>query len=699
MERLKHIRNIGISAHIDSGKTTLSERVLFYTGKIHAIHEVRGKDGVGAKMDSMDLEREKGITIQSAATYCEWKGFEINLIDTPGHVDFTIEVERSLRVLDGAVLVLCSVAGVQSQSMTVTRQMNRYNVPRLAFINKMDRTGADYKRVTKQLHEKLNLNAHVIVMPMGAGDTLNGVIDIVTMEAVTFEGANGETIVRKPIPAAFQDEADELRENLMEALGDIDDHIAELFLDGEEIPLEMIKAAIRKGTTGLTFVPVICGSAYRNQGVQVLLDCVTDYLPSPYEVTNHAFDLDNHDADVTLNNDPNKPLVMLAFKLEDGRYGQLTYVRVYQGVLKKGEFIINARDRKRVKVGRLVRMHSNEMHDIEEAKAGDIVALFGVDCASGDTFTDGGVNWSMTNIHVPNTVIDLSVAPKKKGEETKFSRALNRFTKEDPTFRVRHDEESGDTIISGMGELHLDVYIERIRREFGCEVVVGEPQVAYREAITTAIECDYTHKKQTGGAGQFARIQARMIPITEEDGPDYEFVNQVVGGTIPKEYIPSCDKGFQDQLQEGLLLGKPVIGVKMEVFDGKHHPVDSSDMAFKVCAQTLIREFYHKAHPVVLEPVMKVEVSVPNEFQGSAVGLLNQRRGIIFGTQAEGEWTTVEAHVPLTTMFGFSTELRSATQGKGEFSMEFFKYAQAPKPVQEELIKQAREKKQQGKAA
>lgn len=687
------VRNIGISAHIDSGKTTLSERILYYAGRIHAIHEVRGKDGVGAKMDSMDLEREKGITIQSAATYLKWGQYHINLIDTPGHVDFTIEVERALRVLDGAVLVLCAVSGVQSQSMTVTRQMNRYKVPRLAFINKMDRAGANPYKVVDQLREKLRLNAQFVTLPIGAEDKHEGVIDLLEMKAIYFLGDSGDDIEKKDIPAEHQELARTYREKLVEATAEVDDAIADKFLSAKEVTTEELSAAIRRATLALKFVPVFCGSAFKNKGVQTLLDGIGHFLPDPTQVENVALDRDNNEAPVILLSEPDKPLVALGFKLEEGRYGQLTYMRVYQGTVRKGDFIFNAKDGKKTKVPRLVRMHASEMNDIEEASAGDIVALFGIDCASGDTFGDGKANYTMTSMHVPDTVIDLSITPKERSMAANFSKALNRFSKEDPTFRVRLDEESAQTIISGMGELHLQIYVERIKREYQTEVIVGEPQVAYREAITAAVDCEYQHKKQTGGAGQYAKILAKMDPIALEEGINYEFVNKVVGGSIPREYITSCDKGFQEQVKSGLLIGQPIMGIRMTVIDGDFHPVDSSDMAFKICAMTLIRENYAKAKPVVLEPIMKLEVSVPDEFQGAAVGIVNQRRGMILSTGSDNAYTTIVSESPLAAMFGFSTDLRSCTQGKGEFSMEFLKYAQAPRLVQDELIKKYQQKR------
>lgn len=690
---LDNVRNIGISAHIDSGKTTLTERILFYTGKIHAIHDVRGKDGVGAKMDSMELERERGITIQSAATNVYWNDTQINIIDTPGHVDFTIEVERSLRVLDGAILVLCGVAGVQSQSITVDRQMRRYNVPRVAFINKLDRSGANPFRVTQQLREKLSHNAVMLQIPIGVEDAHEGVIDLVKMKAFTFHGDNGEDIREAAIPADMVDQANEYREKLVDAATLFDDELAEKFLEGAEIPEAMLKKAIRKGCLKMEMTPVFCGSAYKNRGVQLLLDGVTDYLPNPTEVKNTGLDLDKAEAPVEVVSDPSKPLVAYAFKLDDGRYGQLTYMRIYQGTMKKGEFIINTSDQKKVKVPRIVKMHSNEMEDIEQAYGGDIVALFGVDCATGDTFTDGSVNYAMTSMHVPNAVISLAVAPKDKAGANNFSKALQKFRKEDPTFRVHRDEESSETIISGMGELHLEVYVERMKREFGCEVITGKPQVAYRETIGREADYDYTHKKQTGGSGQFAKVVGKIRPFTPTGDETYKFNNNVVGGRIPREFIPACDKGFSEQLAKGPLIGFPIVNVEVDLDDGAYHDVDSSEMAFRICAMAAMRQAYEKAQPTALEPIMKVEVSAPEEFQGSVMGQINQRRGMIQGTNTQDAFVVITAEVPLSEMFGYSTDLRSATQGKGEFTMEFAKYMPVPRNIQEELAKKYQEQR------
>lgn len=693
---LENVRNFGISAHIDSGKTTLSERILFYTGRIHAIHEVRGKDGVGATMDSMDLEREKGITIQSAATYGQWKDITFNLIDTPGHVDFTVEVERSLRVLDGAILVLCGVAGVQSQSITVDRQMKRYSVPRLAFVNKLDRSGANPFRVMEGLREKLRLNAVMAQIPIGLEEKHAGVVDLVKMRAFYNEGDNGENVVEKDIPADLLDQAKEYHTELVAKLADVDEGIAEKFLMEEEPTPEEIAAAIRKATIALKFVPVFCGSAFKNRGVQKLLDGISDYLPNPKEKENTGLDLDKGEEKVVMATDPTKPLVAYAFKLDDGRYGQLTYMRIYQGTMKKGDFIINTTNQKKVKIPRMVRMHSNEMVDIDHASAGDIVALFGVDCASGDTFTDGSTNVAMSSMFIPEAVISLAVAPKSKDGAASFSKALQKFRKEDPTFRVKRDEESNETIIEGMGELHLEIYIERMKREFNCEVIAGKPQVAYRETISRLTEFDYTHKKQTGGSGQYAKVVGTIEPLQVEEGKDpkaYEFEDEVVGGRIPKEFIPAVDEGFKEQMVKGPLIGFPIVGMKVTLKDGAYHDVDSSYLAFKIASMAALREIYMQAGPIALEPIMKLETVAPEEYQGSVMGGINQRRGIIQGTQTLEGSVTVSAEVPLTEMFGYSTDLRSSTQGKGEFTMEFARYAAVPRAIQDELHKKYLEKR------
>ena len=680
---LSRIRNIGISAHIDSGKTTLTERILFYTQRIRAIHDVKGKDGVGAKMDSMDLERERGITIQSAATYVSWMDHHINIIDTPGHVDFTIEVERSLRVLDGAILVLCSVAGVQSQSITVDRQMRRYNVPRIAFINKVDRSGANPYRVATELRDKLKLNAVLLQLPIGLEAEFQGVVDLVMMKALYFDGDNGEKVREADIPENMRQAAQEKRQELIDAASMFSDELLEAALEDRATP-EMIWSAVRAGTIQLELCPVLVGSAYKNKGVQPVLDAVVRYLPRPDEVRNTGLDLEDDEREFPVEPDPAKPLIALAFKLDEGRFGQLTYVRVYQGTLKKGDTIYNPRNHREVRVGRLVRMHADEMEDIDAAPAGDIIALFGIDCASGDSFTTDRRRVAMSSMHVPDPVIHLSIKPKDRKTEANVAKALQRFAKEDPTFRSRIDEESGETIISGMGELHLDVYVERMKREYNAEVETGAPQVAYREAISQRAEFNYTHKKQTGGSGQYGRVAGYVEPF---DTGDFEFVNEITGGVIASEYIPSVEKGFRACLKKGRLIGFPVTGLRVVLDDGAMHVVDSSDNAFQAAGRGAFREVYFKARPQILEPIMRVSVEGPGEFQGAFVKTVMQRRGMIIGT-TEGEgFVRVDADVPLSEMFGYSTDLRSATQGKAEYSMEFSRYAPVPGEISEQLIK------------
>jgi elongation factor G len=686
---IQKVRNIGISAHIDSGKTTLTERILFYTNRIHTIHDVKGKDGVGATMDSMELEKERGITIASAATYCEWRGHEINIIDTPGHVDFTIEVERSLRVLDGAILVLCAVGGVQSQSITVDQQMKRYKVPCIAFVNKCDRSGANPARVIHQLRQKLGHNAVAMQLPIGLEADLEGVVDLVEMKALYFDGPNGETVRTEEIPAHLREPAREARETLVDAASMFSDDLMEAALEDAVTPA-LLSAAVRKGVQTREITPVFMGSAYKNKAVQPLLDAVNRYLPCPMDVQNEALNTEKDETSVTLSNNPNDPVVALAFKLEDGQYGQLTYIRVYQGTLAKGASVVNARSGKKLKIGRLVRMHANQMEDIETIPAGYIGALFGVDCASGDTFSAPGLNLSMTSMFVPNPVISLAIVPKDNKSQINMSKALNRFSKEDPTFRAFVDEETNETIIEGMGELHLDVYVERMRREYKAEVSTGQPRVAYRETITRRADFNYTHKKQTGGSGQYGRVAGYMEPCAEED---FVFENMVTGGAIPTQFIPACEKGFRGCLAKGPKMEFPVTGVKVVINDGASHSVDSSEMAFQAAARGAFREAYAKAQPVILEPIMKVVVESPTEFQGSVMGSLNQRRGMIVGAQDEGPMCVIEAQVPLSEMFGYSTVLRSSTQGKAQFTMEFSTYRQVPQSITEELVKKASENK------
>jgi elongation factor G len=705
---LSKVRNIGISAHIDSGKTTLTERILYYTARIHAIHEVKGKDGVGAKMDSMELERERGITIQSAATFCQWPPSEkargvmsvpgsavksahwINIIDTPGHVDFTIEVERSLRVLDGAIMVLCGVAGVQSQSYTVDRQMRRYKVPRIAFVNKLDRTGANPFRVRDQLRDKLKLHPVLIQMPIGLEDKLEGVVDLIEMQAFKFYGDNGETIERGPIPPELAEQAEKLRHEMLDQLSLVSDELTEAILEDKVTP-ELIRKSLRDATIKLKATPVMLGSALGNKGVQLLLDGVCHYLPEPREVENVALDLDKNEEPVVLESNPAKPLVMLAFKLEDGRYGQLTYVRIYQGQIRKDDFIVNSRNGKKVKVGRLVRMHSDDKEDITDTGAGDICAMFGIDCNSGDTFTDGSVNYAMTSMFVPKPVISVAVKPKDSGAEMNMSKALNRFTREDPTFQCWVDPESNETIIAGMGELHLEVYIERMKREYKAEVVTSPPVVAYRETITRKTEFLYTHKKQTGGSGQYGKVGGYAEPF---DG-DFEFLDEIKGGSIPREFIPSCEKGFKSMLAKSPRIAVPVVGLRVVINDGQSHAVDSSDIAFQEAARGAFRDFFPRANPKILEPIMKLSIEGPSEFSGNMLSLVMQRRGIVIGSTEEEGMARVDSEVPLAEMFGFSTPLRSATQGKAEFTMEFSRYAEVPSNISEELLAKAAKAKQE----
>lgn len=686
-EDITKLRNIGISAHIDSGKTTLTERILFYTGKIDEIHEVKGKDGVGATMDSMELEREKGITIQSAATFCEWGDHRINIIDTPGHVDFTIEVERALRVLDGAVLVLCGVSGVQSQSITVDRQMKRYKVPRLAFINKLDRQGANPTRIVKDLRTKLKLNAAAVQVAIGLEDAFRGVVDVIDRKAYAFEGPKGETVTEIPVPEEYKAATESTRAEMIERLAEVDEEIGDCFLNEKEPTPAQLHAAVRRQVIALQFVPVFLGSAYKNKGVQKLLDAVCKYLPNPSEKTAVAMDRDNGEAEVTLTTDAKAPLVALAFKLEESRFGQLTYMRLYQGTMRKGDFFVNVDKKERVKIPRLVRMHANNMEDIEAAGAGEILATFGVECATGHTFTDGKVNYGMSSMYVPEPVISYAIKPTDKNKLTNFSKALNRFTKEDPTFRTHVDPESQETIISGMGELHLEIYVERMKREYGVEVKVGEPRVNYRETITSKATFNYLHKKQSGGSGQFARVIGHMEPLEDSSAGSFEFVNGVVGNNIPPEFIPAVEKGFREAVEKGPQIGHPVQGIRVTLTDGQTHVVDSSEMAFRLAANGAFRDAFTAAKPNILEPMMKVEVSVPHEFQGVGIALLNKRKGQMTGSEAHDMVVVIEADVPLSQMFGFSTDLRSATQGKGEFSMEYKSHEYVPGDVRRELVK------------
>jgi len=682
---LSKFRNIGISAHIDSGKTTLSERILFYSGRIHKIEEVRG-GGAGATMDHMELEKERGITITSAATSVEWDGHVVNLIDTPGHVDFTVEVERSLRVLDGAILVLCSVGGVQSQSMTVDRQMKRYHVPRLAFINKMDRTGANPERVVKQIKEKLDDDPILMQWPIGKEDNFKGVIDLVKMKAYYFDGEQGDQVREEEIPAELADEAEEARHQMLESLSMYSDELMELLLSEEEIPEELIYDVVRRSCQGQDMTPVYLGSAYKNKGVQLLLDAVVRYLPSPLDVELRAKDYHNPEEPYELKSDPDRPTVLMAFKIVDDPYGQLTFVRIYQGKIKKGETYFNQRTSRKERFARILRMHSDKREEIEEAGAGDIVAVMGIDCASGDTYGSEPEMCSLESMFVPEPVIKIAVEPTSRAEADKLGKALQRFRKEDPTFSVMTDEETGETILAGMGELHLEVYIERIRREYKVDVEVGAPKVSYREAPTQAVEYNYKHKKQTGGSGQFAHIVGRMEPLPEDSEENFIFEESIVGGRIPKDYIPSVEKGYRSMLDKGPVAGYPIVGIATYLEDGSYHEVDSSDMAFQTAARGCFRETFMKMKPVLLEPVMNLEIEFPTEFQGAVTGDVVSRRGIIVSTEAVGSITVMVAEVPLAETFGYSTDLRSQTQGQGTFSMEFAKYRRVPSNIQEEVV-------------
>ncbi|MCA9247857.1 MAG: elongation factor G [Planctomycetales bacterium] len=690
------LRNIGISAHIDSGKTTLSERILYYSGRIHRIQEVRGGDG-GATMDHMDLERERGITITSAATSLDWNGHPINLIDTPGHVDFTVEVERSLRVLDGAVLVLCAVGGVQTQSMTVDRQMKRYHVPRLAFINKMDRTGSNPFKVVDQIREKLHSDAILMQYPIGKEQDFEGVIDLIKMKAAYFDGEQGETVRYADIPAELADEAHDARQKMLESLSMYSDDLMEMLLGEEEIGEDLIHKIITQSVKLQEMTPVFMGTAYRNKGVQLLLDAITRYLPSPLEREIKASPVDNPEEEIVLKADPAEPFVGMAFKIVDDPYGQLTFMRIYQGTVKKGEMYFNQRTTRKERFSRIVRMHSDQREEVDEAKAGDIVAIMGIDAASGDTYAHEHKVCVLESMFVAEPVIKMSVQPVTRGASDKMAKALERFRKEDPTFRVMTDEETGETLIAGMGELHLEIYIERIRREYGVEIEVGAPKVSYREAPTVAAEYAYTHKKQSGGSGQYAHIVGKFEPIPE-DAPEeedrvYQFEENIVQGRIPKEYIPSVDKGFRDSLSKGPLAGFPIEGVKAYLEDGKYHDVDSSDMAFQICARGCFRETFLKMKPVLLEPCMKVEIECPTDFQGNVVGDVSSRRGVVSFTEVNGPITVILAEIPLAETFGYSTDLRSMTQGQGTFSMELARYKRVPASLQEDII--AEKKKQQ----
>jgi len=687
------MRNIGISAHIDSGKTTLTERILYYTGRIKEIHEVKGKDGIGAKMDSMDLEREKGITIQSAATFVSWKNHHINIIDTPGHVDFTIEVERALRVLDGAVLVLCSVGGVQSQTLTVDRQMRRYGVPRVVFINKLDRMGADPWRGIAMMKEKLSLPCCAVQIPIGVGAQHAGLIDIIEQKAYFFRGDNGEFVDEEEVPEKLMPQVLEKREEMFNKLADVDEKIMDIMLEGQTPSNDDVRAAIRRATIANTFVPVFMGSAVKNKGVQLLLDGVLDYLPSPSDIKTIALDGTDNSIEVPLASDSTKPLVALPFKMKEDKFGQLTWIRVYQGMMKRGDSLFSiALDGKKLKVPRLVRMHSDEMEDIDRLEAGDIAAMVGPECKIGYTFTDGQQNVVLSAMHVPEPVISLSITCNAKDQDKNLMKALRRFQMEDPTFIVSLDPETNEMLIGGMGELHLEIYVERLKREYGVHVTTGRPRVAYRETITEKALFEYQHKKQSGGQGQYAKVCGYLEPIDEDEGKVKEFVDHTIGGSIPPQFIPAVSKGYEEMMVKGPLCGFPVVGVRMVVDDGAYHPVDSSELAFRAATHGAFRQSFDKAGASILEPWMVLEVTTPMEFQAAVIGGINRRKGAVIDTESEGDFVAIRARVALSAMFGYATEVRSATQGKASFTMEYEKH----NPVTKEQFKEIREKYKEG---
>lgn len=698
--KLELVRNIGISAHIDSGKTTLSERILYYTGRIHKMDEVHSNEG-GATMDHMELEKERGITITSAATSVQWGDHAINLIDTPGHVDFTVEVERSLRVLDGAVLVLCAVGGVQSQSLTVDRQMKRYHVPRLAFINKMDRTGANPFKVIEQMRDKLGADACMMQLPMGAEDNFEGVIDLITMKAIYFDGANGETVREEDVPAEFAEQAEEYRQLMLESLSMYSDDLMERLLSEEEVTNDLIQKVVLQAVQQQGFTPVYMGTAFKNKGVQPLLDAIASYLPSPLDREISALNYDNPEERYPLEANASNPFVGMAFKIVEDPYGQLTFMRIYQGTINKGEMYFNQRTGKKERFSRIVRMHANKREEIDSASAGDIVAVMGVDCASGDTFAQEPKMCTLESMFVPEPVIKVAITTPDRSSGDKLGKALQRFRKEDPTFSVSTDEETSEVIMAGMGELHLDVYIERIRREYKIEVEVSPPKVSYRETATQEVEFNYKHKKQSGGSGQFAHIVGKLGPQVEdesEENADENFVFQdsIVSGRIPKEYIPSVKKGFEQSLVKGTVAEYPVVDFQVHLTDGSYHDVDSSDMAFQICARDCFKQYFPKTKPALLEPIMRLEIETPEEFQGAIVGDLTSRRGIIESTDIRSDGVCIiVGEVPLAETFGYATDLRSRTQGKAEFAMEFKKYKKVPRNIQEEVVAERKSEKGQ----
>ncbi len=684
---INRVRNIGIAAHIDAGKTTTTERILFYTGVSHKIGEVH--EGA-ATMDWMEQEKERGITITSAATTCFWKNHQINIIDTPGHVDFTIEVERSMRVLDGAVAVFCAVGGVQPQSETVWRQANKYRVPRMVFVNKMDRTGADFFEVERQINERLKANAVPIQIPIGAEENFKGVVDLVKMKALVWEdeAAMGSAYEEQDIPAELQEKAEEYREKLIEAVAESDEELMEKYFAGEELTEEEIKRGIKAATLAITMIPMTCGTAFKNKGVQPLLDAVVDYLPAPTEVEAIKGEDPKTGETIEVEADDNAPMSGLAFKImTDPFVGKITFVRFYSGVAKKGTHVINSTKGKKERIGRLLRMHSNNREDVEEFYAGEIGAVVGLkDTLTGDTICDPERPVILERMEFPEPVISVAVEPKTKADQEKMAIALQKLAEEDPSFRVATDEESGQTIISGMGELHLDILVDRMKREFKVECNVGQPQVAYRETIKKQVEQEYKYAKQSGGRGQYGHVFIRLIP--QEEGKEYEFVDLIKGGVIPREYIPAVDKGIQEAAQGGVLAGYPVENFKVELYDGSYHDVDSSEMAFKLAGSMAFKEAVKKADPVLLEPMMKVEIEVPEEYMGDVIGDINRRRGQVNSMEDRHGLKIINTFVPLSEMFGYSTDLRSATQGRGTYAMEFDHYEEVPKNIADEIMKE-----------
>ncbi len=681
---LAKTRNIGIMAHIDAGKTTTTERVLYYTGRIHKIGETH--EGA-SQMDWMEQEQERGITITSAATTAQWEGHRVNIIDTPGHVDFTVEVERSLRVLDGAVAVLDAQSGVEPQTETVWRQATTYGVPRVVFVNKMDKIGADFLYSVGTLHDRLQANAHPIQLPIGAEDEFKGIIDLVEMKAIMYGNDLGTDIQETEIPAEYKDQAEEYREKLVEAVAELDEELMEKYLGGEELTVDELKAAIRKGTVNVEFYPVICGSAFKNKGVQPMLDAVIDYLPSPLDVPAIKGTTPDSDEEVTRPSSDEEPFSALAFKVMTDPYvGKLTFFRVYSGTLSSGSYVQNSTKGKRERVGRILQMHANSREEISQVYAGDIAAAVGLkDTTTGDTLCDEKNLVILESMEFPEPVIELSIEPKSKADQDKMTTALQKLQEEDPTFRAHTDQETGQVIIAGMGELHLDILVDRMRREFKVEANVGAPQVAYRETFRQSAQVEGKFARQSGGRGQFGHVWIEFSP--NEEGKGFEFENAIVGGVVPREYVPAVEAGLVDALERGVLAGFPLVDVKAKLYDGSYHDVDSSEMAFKVAASLALKNAASKCKPVILEPVMKVEVVMPEEYLGDIMGNITSRRGRVEGMEARGNAQVVKAFVPLSEMFGYATTLRSATQGRGVFSMHFDHYEEVPKSISEEIIK------------